>query len=99
MKIANDKKTDIQNTNSADIESWRDFFDLPLQVTMELGRTKMKLQNVLDLKKDSIVHLKRSTGAGLDVVVSNRCVARGEVINFEDTIGIRVNEIIAPKPK
>jgi flagellar motor switch protein FliN/FliY len=99
MKISSDKKIDLQAANSDDIESWQDFLDLPLELTVELGRIKMKLQAILDLKPDSLIQLKRSAGAGIDIIASNFCIARGEVVNFEDTIGIRVNEIIIPKAK
>ncbi len=99
MNNSNDKKLDLQAANSAEIEAWRGFLDLPLDITAELGRTKMTLQSILDLKLDSLVQLKRSAGAGIDIMISNQCIASGEVINFEDTIGIRVTEIIAPKPK
>ncbi|MFY9227557.1 MAG: FliM/FliN family flagellar motor switch protein [Blastocatellia bacterium] len=96
INTTNDKNFDIQTANNADIESWKFFLDLPLEISVELGRIKITLQSILDLKSNSILQLKRPAGSAVDIMASGHCIAHGEIIRFEDTLGIRVNEIITP---
>ncbi len=79
------------------IESWRDLFDVPIPLAIELGRTNLKIREILDLKKDSIIKLSRSSGEGVDVRADNLPLARGEIIVIEDHAGVRISEIIAEK--
>ncbi len=79
------------------IESWSHISDIPLELSIELGRTSMKLKDILNLEQDSIIKLSRSTGEGVDVRVDNKSIVRGEVIVIEDKARIRVSEIVAEK--
>jgi flagellar motor switch protein FliN/FliY len=84
----------MANTPEETIESWRDFLDLPLQLSVEIGRTRMKTREILELAPSSIVKLSRSTGEGVEVYAANRPLVRGEIVAVEDRTGIRINEII-----
>ena len=79
------------------IESWRGVLDVPIALTVELGRTRLKIGEILDLKENSVIQLSRSTGEGVDVRADNRPLLRGEIIVIEDRAGVRVSEIIIPK--
>ncbi len=79
------------------IESWSGVLDVPIPLAVELGRTKMKVREILDLKKDSIIKLSRSSGEGVDIRADNLPLARGEIVVIEDRAGIRVSEIITEK--
>ena len=79
--------------NEAVIDSWRDFLDLPVPLSVELGRTVIATRAVLELDVNSIIQLPRSTGEGVDLLAGDRLVARGEIIMIEDRTGVRVNEI------
>ena len=57
----------------------------------------MSLKAILSLEKDSIVQLRRIAGTALDILAGNQSIARGEVVTLEDTVGIRINEIIDQK--
>ena len=70
--------------------------DVDLHVRIELGRTKMFVQDVLKLSPGSVVELDRLTGDPLDVYVNGRLVARGEVLVINDNFAIRVTEVINP---
>jgi flagellar motor switch protein FliN len=84
----------MSQTNEEIIESWRDFLDLRLNLSVEIGRTKMKTRDLLALTPSSIVKLSRSTGEGVEVFADNRPLLRGEIVAIEDRTGVRINEII-----
>jgi flagellar motor switch protein FliN len=68
--------------------------DIPLEVVVELGRTKKKISEVLELTSGSIVELDKMAGEFVDVYVNNKLVARGEVVVIEEHFGVRIKEII-----
>ncbi|MBL8055358.1 MAG: flagellar motor switch protein FliN [Anaerolineales bacterium] len=69
--------------------------DVPLRVTVELGRTRMSVRQVLELQSGSVVELDRLAGEAVDVMVNDRLMARGEVVVVDDKFGIRITEIVA----
>lgn len=70
--------------------------DIPLEISVELGRSKMLVRDVLDLGTGSIVELNKIAGEPIDVLVNGRLVAHGEVVVIEDNFGVRVTEILSP---
>ncbi len=70
--------------------------DLPLRVTVELGRTKMVVNDLLQLAQGSIVELEKPAGEPLEILVNEKLIARGEVVAVNEKFGIRVTEIISP---
>ena len=70
--------------------------DIPLDVTVELGRVRMLIKDVLDLASGSIIELDRVAGEPVDLLVNGRLIARGEVVVIEDNFGIRLTEIVSP---
>lgn len=68
--------------------------DIPLEVSVELGRKRMSIRDILDLGAGSIVELDKIAGEPVDLLVNGRLVARGEVVVIEDNFGVRVTEII-----
>ncbi len=85
----------MQEENEQIIESWREFLDLSVKLSVELGCTKMAVRDILELKDSSIIKLTRSTGEGVDVrVAGDKSLLRGEIIVIEDRAGVRINEII-----
>ncbi|MGC8668593.1 MAG: flagellar motor switch protein FliN [Chthonomonadales bacterium] len=71
-------------------------FDVPLDVSVELGRVRMLIKDVLELSPGSVVELDRVAGEPVDLMVNGRLIAKGEVVVVEDNFGIRVTEIISP---
>jgi len=69
--------------------------DVELQVTVELGRTQMLVEDVLKLGEGSVVELDKLAGDPVDVYVNNRLIARGEVLVLNDNFCIRISEIVA----
>lgn len=70
--------------------------DVPLQVTVELGRTRLRIRNVLDLAPGSIVELDRLAGEPVDVLVNGKPIARGEVVVINEEFGVRITEVAHP---
>ncbi len=71
--------------------------DVNLNVTIELGRTRMLVDDVLKLGAGAVVELDKLAGDPVDIYVNDRPVARGEVLVLNDNFCVRVNEILAPK--
>jgi len=68
--------------------------DIPLEVTVELGRVRMLIKDVLELTSGSIVELDRLAGEPIDLLVNGRLVAKGEVVVVDDNFGVRVTDIV-----
>lgn len=71
--------------------------DVPLEVTVELGRTSKSIKEILDFSPGTIIELNRLAGEPIDVLVNGKFVAKGEVVVMEEAFGIRVTEIITQK--
>lgn len=69
--------------------------DIPLRVSVELGRTKILVQDLLKLHKGSVLELNKLAGEALEVLVNDRVVARGEVIVINEKFGIRLIDIVS----
>src|SRR5687768_16798653 len=70
--------------------------DIPLQVRVEVGRTRMLIQELLRLGKGSVVELNKLVGEPFEVLVNDKLVARGEVVVVNDRFGVRLTDIISP---
>jgi len=71
--------------------------DVPLQVTVELGRTRMTIENLLKLTQGSVVELTQAVGEPLDIYVNNRLMARGEAAIMKDKFAMRIVDVISPE--
>jgi flagellar motor switch protein FliN/FliY len=85
--------------NEAAVENNYDFdliLDIPLEVRVELGRSKMLVNDLLQLGQGSIVELDKKVGELIDIYVADKLLARGEVVVLEEKFGIRLTDIISP---
>jgi flagellar motor switch protein FliN len=73
--------------------------DIPLEITVELGRVRMLVKDVVELGTGSIVEIDKAAGEPVDVMVNGRLVARGEVVVIEDNFGVRLTEILNPQER
>ncbi len=78
------------------VQSLDFILDIPLKVTVELGRTKMAIRDILQLAQGSVVELSKFAGEPLEVLVNDKLVARGEVVVVNEKFGIRLTDIISP---
>ncbi len=73
--------------------------DIPVQLTVELGRTKVAIKNLLQLAQGSVVELDGLAGEPMDVLVNGCLIAQGEVVVVNDKFGIRLTDIITPSER
>jgi flagellar motor switch protein FliN/FliY len=73
--------------------------DIPVQVTVELGRTKLPIARILQLAPGSVIELDNLAGSPLDVYVNGCLIAQGEVVVVNDRFGIRVTDIVTPSER
>lgn len=71
--------------------------DVPLKISVELGRTRMSLRQTLELVQGSVIELDRLAGDPVDVYVNDRLLAKGEVVVVDDKFAVRITEIIDPQ--
>ena len=70
--------------------------DIPLEVTIELGRTRMVVNDLLKLGQGSVIELSKTAGDTLEVLANQKLIARGEVVVVNEKYGIRLTEIVSP---
>ncbi len=85
---ANDTRNDIDM-----------ILDIPVQLTVELGRTKLAIKNLLQLAQGSVVELDGLAGEPMDVLVNGCLIAQGEVVVVNDKFGIRLTDIVTPSER
>ncbi len=73
--------------------------DVEMEVTAELGRTRMSVRELLSLTPGAIVELDRAAGSPADLLVNGRLIARGEVVVIDENFGIRITEIAGPSER
>jgi flagellar motor switch protein FliN/FliY len=73
--------------------------DIPLQVTVELGRTKLLVRDILQLNQGAVVELTKLAGEPLDIFVNSKLVARGEAVVVNEKFGVRLVDIVSPNER
>lgn len=69
--------------------------DVPLVVTAELGRTKMLVKEILKLGVGSVIELEKLTGEPVDILVNGKVIAKGEVVQIDESFGVRITEVVS----
>lgn len=98
-QAATAKVFDQLSDDGAKAESLRDFdmiLDIPVNLTVELGRTRIAIRDLLQLAHGSVVELDGMAGEPMDVLVNGTLIAQGEVVVVNDKFGIRLTDIITP---
>ena len=73
--------------------------DIPLQLTVELGRTSMLVKDVLQLNQGAVVELSKLAGEPLDVFINSKLVARGEAVVVNEKFGVRLVDVVSPNER
>src|SRR5512142_2201661 len=73
--------------------------DVPLDVSVELGRCRMTIQELLALGPGSVIELDKVAGEPLDILINDRLVARGEAVVVNDKFGVRITDIVSPQER
>src|ERR1051326_3641435 len=88
-----DKMSGIPDTSHRNLSL---ILDIPLRVAVELGRTKMVVNDLLNLGQGSVIELSKLAGEPMEVLVNNKLVARGEAVVANEKFGVRLTDIISP---
>jgi len=86
---------DAPGITQAEARNLNMLLDIPLQVTVELGRTKRSVKEVLDLSNGSIIELDKLAGEPVDILVNNRLIAKGEVVVIDENFGVRITDVLS----
>lgn len=73
--------------------------DIPLRVTVEIGRTKMPVSELLNLTQGSVIELNKLAGEPMEVLVNDKLIARGEAVVVNEKFGVRLTDIISPSER
>ena len=97
MEMELDPLENQSTESSAPTATNLDFIlDIPMEVSVELGRSKMLISDLLQLGQGSVIELTKLAGEPLEVLVNQKLVARGEVVVVNEKFGIRLTDIISP---
>ena len=89
----NSNLPNLENFAGSNIEI---LLDVPLEVSVELGRTKIVIKDLMQLGPGSIIELDKLIGEPVDLLVNDNLIARGEVVVFDENFGIRITDIVTP---
>ena len=93
--MANETASEATTAEQATTRNLDLLLDIPLEVTVELGRTRLELRELLALASGSVVELGKLAGESLDVLVNGKLVARGECVMVNDKFGVRLTDIVS----
>jgi flagellar motor switch protein FliN/FliY len=100
MEVSKKAEQDKAGAGPKDSKSDLGFlFNVPMQVSVELGQGKMTIRDLLTLGQGSVLELEKLAGEPLEVLVNSRLVSRGEVVVVNDKYGIRLTDVINPEDK
>jgi len=85
------KSSETVEARKKDIDA---IYDIPVQISVVLGKSTMQVSQLLKLGRGAVIELDRKVGEAIDIYVNNRLVARGEVIVVEDRLGVTMTEIV-----
>jgi len=95
-ELADQIKTGDDALNKLKVQNLDFILDIPLKVSVELGRAKVIIKDLLQLGQGSVLELDKLAGEPLEVLVNGKLVARGEVVVVNEKFGIRLTDIISP---
>lgn len=92
--IGDEKKQ--QQTYNRDIEF---LLDIPVEITVQLGRTRMLIKDLLQLGQGSVIELEKLAGEPMEILANNRLIAKGEVVVVNEKFGVRLTDITSPSER
>ncbi|MBO1003797.1 flagellar motor switch phosphatase FliY [Pseudogracilibacillus auburnensis] len=94
--FSNFESVELSETKQRNLDM---LLDIPLTVTVELGRTNQTVEDILELTQGSIVELDKLAGEPVDVLVNNKLIAKGEVVVIDENFGVRITDIVSQKDR
>jgi flagellar motor switch protein FliN len=96
MAMEGQTQGSAMNTEKKDVSNLDFILDIPLDVSVELGRTRMAISDLLQLGQGSVIELSKLAGEPLEIMVNQKLVARGEVVVVNEKFGVRLTDIVSP---
>ncbi|RLE09070.1 flagellar motor switch protein FliN [Candidatus Aerophobetes bacterium] len=93
------KNSSKEGKKEASKDNLQLLLDVPLQITAELGRATMKIEDVLKLGPGSIIELNKLAGEPVDLLVNGKLIAQGEVVVVDENFGVRITSILGPEAR
>lgn len=90
---------ELTDESAGDAVNMDSILDVPVTISMEIGRTKINIRNLLQLNQGSVVELDRLAGEPMDVLVNGTLIAQGEVVVVNEKFGLRLTDIISPSER
>jgi flagellar motor switch protein FliN/FliY len=89
-------QADTANSTDLDLDV---ILDVPVTLSLEVGRARLPIRNLLQLNQGSVVELERGAGESLDVFVNGTLIAHGEVVVINDRFGVRLTDVVSPSER
>lgn len=99
VQFSNLDTSKLEHIDSPETKNLDLLLDIPLQVTVELGRTKKIIKDILEISSGSIVVLDKLAGEPVDILVNNKLIAKGEVVVIDENFGVRITDILSPRDR
>jgi len=96
VEDANFEELKTEKKSPANVRDIDFLLDIPLEITVELGRTKMLIKEILQLGQSSVVELEKLAGEPMEIFVNNKLIAKGDVVVVNEKFGVRLTDIMSP---
>ena len=96
VEDANFEELKTEKNSPANVRDIDFLLDIPLEITVELGRTKMLIKDLLQLGQSSVVELEKLAGEPMEIFVNNKLIAKGDVVVVNEKFGVRLTDIMSP---
>ncbi|HNQ63499.1 MAG TPA: flagellar motor switch protein FliN [Syntrophorhabdaceae bacterium] len=94
--VSKNQQTDDSKRFELNFES---LLDIPVDISVEIGRTKMTIGELLSLAKGSTLELNKIAGESVDIYVNEKLLGKGDIVVVNERLGVRINEIVTPKER
>ncbi len=99
MPTNQEPKQAQENPASSENKELGFLLDIPLQVSVEIGRSRILIKDLLEMQEGAIIELDKLSGEPLDLYVNSRLIARGEAVLVKDKYGIRLTDVVSPSER
>jgi len=96
VEEANFEELKTEKNSPVNVRDIDFLLDIPLEITVELGRTKMLIKEILQLGQSSVVELEKLAGEPMEILVNNKLIAKGDVVVVNEKFGVRLTDIMSP---
>ncbi|MCF6289656.1 MAG: flagellar motor switch protein FliN [Desulfobacterales bacterium] len=93
------KKQAVAQEGEQGMKNFEFLLDIPLNISVEVGRTRIMIKDLLQMREGSVVELDKLAGDPLDVYVNSRLIAKGEAVLVNDKFGIRLTDVVSPSER